>query len=647
MILELQIENLALLRQATIPLRGGLCALTGETGAGKTLILRALALLRGDRAGKEHVREGADECRVSALISLSDEKIHDLSPMLEATPVEDGELLLTRVISADGRGRCYLNDRLVPLQKLRSIASATIDILGQGESQKLMDPTHRAALLDGYGNLYEAHARWLAARERALAIRTRRDQLHRGAMERRQRIDFLRFQVEDIDAVDPQPGEWKALKDELSVLSDADALRTLTGAAIDGLYEEEDSIHDRIARWIRQGQDMKEGARELLRPAISALESAASEIDEATAQFRDAFDRVSMDKGRLEEVNERLSAIQRLLDRHGPTEEALLEQRDALKKELDSLITDDGDKETVDAALVEAENELEAVGVVLDDQRRKIGVRLAKSVESELKKLGMAKARFEVSLSPNEGSSVIDRAHASGPSTVDFMLQANPGHPPRPLHQVASGGEAARVALSLRASVSTIHDVPILVFDEIESGVGSRLGEVVARSLSSIATNRQVLVVTHLPPVAAYADHHISVRKDEREGVTESMVAVLSGKAREIEIAAMMRGSNANQKTLAEARSLLEARARDPEAVNRSAKTGPTRPAPTKPRPARPSPARPSPAKPKAAGSKRSRAGEARTAASGGTPKASGGSKRAPARGKAKPRERSAGDDTP
>lgn len=558
MIVELEIENLALIERARIPFGQGLNALTGETGSGKTLVLRALEIIRGARADKEWVREGAGECRVSALVRMPEERLADLTDTLDGVEVEDGELILARVISRDGRSRCYANGRLIPLSQLRAIGALWIDVLGQGESRHLHDAGHRAGLVDAFGNLYQLHAHWLAARERALTARERRDRLIRETLERRQRLDFLRFQRDEIDAVAPRAGEQVELEQELAVLDAAEELAALCREALDLLYEGEESVNDRLARLLRRADAVDPGARHIIAGATEALVRAAAEVDESAAGFRAASDRANDDPARRAELDERLSALRRLLDRYGPSEDRLIAHRATLDAEILALEDDEDATENADAAVATSEAELLKTGAELDAARAREGRKLAKKVQAELRLLGMEHAEFSIALVQNAGAGVIERAQISGPSTVEYLLRANVGHAEKPLAVAASGGEAARIALALRAALSSTLDVPVLVFDEIESAVGSRLGEVVARCLRTISRQRQVLVVTHLAPVAAYADHHLRVGKEMRDGLTTTSVAVLLGEAREAEIAAMIRGEGADGTTHREARALLK-----------------------------------------------------------------------------------------
>ncbi len=556
MLLDLEVENLGVLKQVRASFVDGFNAITGETGAGKSLVLKALALLGGDRADKTQVRDGANEARISGLFRIDDKKREEIAELIAPIEIEDDEILLTRTFSVDGRGRAFANGRLITQGVLKAVGSRLVDILGQGDARLLMESDHRARLLDAYGTLYEDHALYLAARERALSRRERRDRLVNESMQRRQRVDYLRYVLAEIAAVEPKPGEAAQLTAELEVLEAGEDLSALCSEGVFSLYEADSAMTTQIEKLLRRVHGLKDGAQQLLAPARAALERAAVEITEAARELRSAQDSIASDPQRLEVVNSRLDALRKLIDRFGPTEERLLMTRDESESELRALEADDEDQAAADRALEEAVAELDAAATRLDKKRLAAGAKLARAVEKELHRLGMPYARFIVSLTKNPGDAV-SRAQLTGASKVEFLLQANPGLKERPLEEVASGGEAARIALALSATLSDVLDVPCLVFDEIESGIGQRLGDIVADCLADIAKKRQVIVVSHLPAVAAKAQRHLRIVKKTQAGATASMLETLEGRARELEIAAMLRGESHAEKARGTARDML------------------------------------------------------------------------------------------
>lgn len=571
MLVELEIENLALLRRVHVAFAPGFNAISGETGAGKTLVMRALELLRGERADRTQVRDGAIEARVSGLFRVPENLREEIAEAIAPHELEeDDTLLLTRTVGKDGRGRCYANGRLVAQGVLKAVGARLIDLVGQGDAHRLSEPSHRARLVDAFGSLYEDHALYLAARERALSRRERRDRLVADEMLRRQRLDYLRYQLGEIDAVRPLTGELDSLSRESEVLEAAADLRRLAEEGVFELYDSDSAAITVVERLAQRIDALNEGARELLGPAKDALDRAAVELGEATQQLRAATENIGLDPARLDAVNQRLDLLRRLLDRFGPDESTLFQNRVRAESEIATLESDEEDRASADAEFAAAAEELRERGEKLDRSRAEAGSRLARAVERELARLGMPKARFSIDLVRNQGD-VVAAAEISGPSRVEFSLSANPGLKPRPIAEVASGGESARIALALQATLSAVLDTPCLVFDEIESGIGARLGDVVADSLAGLAKQRQVLVVTHVAAVAARAERHLHIAKHSSKDATESEIVALVGAARELEIGAMLRGQDAAEAARDTAREMLrrdgksEKRAKDPK----------------------------------------------------------------------------------
>lgn len=541
MLVELEIENLALVERARIPFQPGLNALTGATGAGKTLVLRALDLVRGGRVDKERLG-GSGECRIAALFRVAPELANSLA---EGADSADGDFLLARTIGPDGRSRCSINGRLASLAELRGLGERLVEVLGQGETARLNDADERALLLDRFSGAGAAFERYRTARAAAVAARERRDSLCARGAERRRALEFARFQIAEIDGVALRPGELAELDAEAALLGAAEELRQTCGTALDDLYDAEGSAVERIGSHARRARALPEAARGLLLPAAEALERSRRELEDAVAEFRALLARAEADPARAAAVDARLDQVHRLLARFGPAEDQLFALRERLGAEVQQLLADEQDTEGADAAVAAADRELEAAAEALERARAKGAGGLAKRVGAALGKLDLGEARFRVALEAFPGASVFERARATGTAAVEFLLAANPGHPERPLHAVASGGEAARISLALHCALADVAATPVLVFDEIESGVGARLGSVVAAALREVAAGRQVLVVTHLPQVAAAAAHHVRAAKHSAGGRTRTSFEVLAGAERRAELAAMADGPKA------------------------------------------------------------------------------------------------------
>lgn len=557
MLVELEIENLALVNRLRIPFTDGLNALTGETGAGKTLVLRAIELLLGDRADRHELRTGTDHCRVAALVRVPARLRETVAPLLEPASLDDdGELVLSRTIGADGKSRCHANGRLVPLATLKAVGTRVFERIGQGEAVALEAPAERARLLDAFGGSSAERQAYVDALSHARALAAEAERLASSTAERQRRLDFLRFQNDEIAAVDPKPGELAELERRMAILDRAQAISTLTQEAVFALNDADGSIVEQLGRFAHRAGELADAG--LLEPARAALERALTELEEAIAAFRAAANSAELDPREADGVERRLSDVRRLLDCYGGDEATLEARRSEIARELDDVEHADSRRDDIARELAEADAALAAAGAALRSAREKSGKKLAEAVKARLRELGMEQARFTVTQTPHDGKTALERARPHGLATVEFMLAANPGHDAQPLSRVASGGENARIALALQSALGQALDVPVLVFDEIESGIGARLGEALGSVLRRLADGRQVLVVTHLAPVAAFARAHLRVEKRVVGGVGETLVHALSAAGREVELAAMMRGRTASDVTRREARQLLD-----------------------------------------------------------------------------------------
>lgn len=557
MLVELEIENLALVSRLRIPFAPGLNALTGETGAGKTLVMRAIELLLGDRAERHELRTGTDHCRVAALLRVPQRLHATLAPLLEpATLDDDGELVLSRTITTDAKSRCHANGRLVPLATLKAVGAKLFDRVGQGEAVALEAPAERARLLDAFGGLHVQRQAFTDALEHARAVAAEAQRLAATTAERQRRLEFLRFQHDDIAAIDPKPGELAELERRMAILDRSQSIAELTQEAVFTLNDADGSIVEQLGRLAHRAQELADTG--LLEPARAALERASTELADAVSAFRAASNSADLDPREAEGVERRLSDVRRLLDRFGGDETTLALRKTELARELDEVEHADERLDGIQRELARADQALAVAGDALRVARERAGTKLAAAVLARLRELGMEQARFTLAQSAHDGATALERARPHGIATVEFLLAANPGHKEQPLAQVASGGENARIALALQAALGQVLDVPVLVFDEIESGIGARLGEALGSLLRRLAEGRQVVVVTHLAPVAAFARAHLRVTKRVVKGVSETYVEALDADAREAELAAMMRGRTASDVTRREARQLLD-----------------------------------------------------------------------------------------
>ena len=547
MLLSLTIDNLVLIDHQVLELGPGFNVLTGETGAGKSMVVDALELVLGGRARPDLVRSGAREAEVAALFEVAPgSRVH---AKLEAAGVPcDRELVVRRVVLAEGRSRAFLNGKLCTAAQLAELAPDLCDIASQHESVSLTDPATHLEYLDAFGKLEPAREA-LARRIEALAALVRRiAQVREAERSRAEREDFLAFQLRELEELDPRAGEEAELESERSRLRHAEKLQGLTQGAADALYEGEDTLCDRLAR-VSSDLDGAAAIDAELASVARAVDAAHAELVEAARALARYAGGIEANPARLAEVDERWFRLQKLLRKHGPTTQELVLHREELDRQI---------RELAGAAdlLAELEQERDAVlgGVSaearsLSKQRRDAASHLAEAIGRELALLGMGRARVVVDVSrvplvsaaelpPVEGA----RLTATGIDRVEFLIAPNKGEEPRPLRKIASGGELSRALLALKRVLAEKGPAGLYVFDEVDAGVSGAIAEVIGRSIADVARHRQVLCITHLPQIAALADQHYLVGKTEQKGRTTSSVRKLSETERVAEIARMIGG---------------------------------------------------------------------------------------------------------
>lgn len=536
MLRELRIRNLAVIEQVTVPFAPGLNVLTGETGAGKSIVVDAVLLVRGARASADVIRTDADSALIEAVFERSAGPAAEM--LAEAGLGGDDEMLvIRRELSRTGRHRAFVNDSPVTLALLERLGDRLVEVHGQHEHQRLLEPAHQLDLLDRFAGLEERragvaalHAGWQAAREALAGVQGL-------ARDRAQREDLLRFQVGELDAARLRPGEADELRVERRRLQHAERFLAGLAEADARLDDDRDSARAHLGRASRLLGELARLDGGFAEPA-EAVNVALAQVDEALRALRALRESVTGEPGRLQTVEDRLDALSRLHRKYGESEEAMLEFRAAAAAELERLGRAEELRAEHERAHDAASRALEDAAAELSRLRVAAGERLARLAEREVRALGMERALFEVG---------IDRGGAAGLSPrgwdrVEFRLSANPGEDPRPLARAASGGELSRAMLALRAVLSAGDEVATMVFDEIDAGIGGRTGGVVAERLAALAAGAQVLCVTHLPQIAARADHHLRVAKSVRGGRTRAAVAALDGGERVSELARMLGG---------------------------------------------------------------------------------------------------------
>ena len=529
MLRHLKIRNLAIIDELFIEFEPGLNVLTGETGAGKSIIVDALGLALGERAQSEIIRAGSEEAVAEAFFDISNH------PPLEklGIPSDDG-IITRRIISSSGKNKAYINDTMVNVQTILDLGRSIVDIHGQHEHQSLLSADKQRDMLDAYGKLLGTRAELERLYHEAGAIRKELSVLQSNLKEKSHRIDLLRFQVNEIEAANLKAGEYEALSEEKSILSNLARLNELTETAYSQLYSEDGSASEKLSSVIsmlREVSQIDHSASEIL----SSLESALPLIQDSTTSLRGYRDKYDIDPRRLDAVEERLDLIKKLEKKYEKGIENILKYREDILKELQGLEYSDERIKELEDALSEKENELNSIASRLAEMRREVSKKIESSVTAVLKELAMEKAEFRVDIKPCPVT-------ATGADAVQFLFSANKGEPPKPLHKVASGGELSRIMLALKGILAEEDKIPVLIFDEVDAGIGGAAAKHVGIRLKGLARGHQVLCITHLPQIAALADNHIMVEKVQKKDGVRVKVKKPQTKEREEEIARMLSG---------------------------------------------------------------------------------------------------------
>lgn len=548
MLVDLSIRNLAIIDTLHVPFQPGLTILTGETGAGKSIIIDAVNLIMGGRASADLIRTGADEATVEAVFALPEGA--PLAARLAEAGIEcDGELLVKRVISRSGRNRVFVGGGLSTLAILADIARELINIYGQHESQTLLRTDNHLTLLDGFGGLLSLREAYMAVYGDYRGTLDRIRTLEEGEREAARRLDLLSFQGGEIREAALRPGEDEDLERERGLLAHGEKLLCTSQEAYAALYGDDGAVLDRLAE-VKVKVAAIAGIDESLAPLLESLAGAAAQLEDAAITLRDYASRVEADPARLDQVEERLDLIRRLKKKYAPTLEEIIAYGQEADREIDSLANRERTRGELDAALQTLRKELAVKGAELSAKRRAAATELKKAMEREIHQLAMKHALFEVAFEE------FPEPRATGLERAEFLFSPNPGEEPKPLSKIASGGELSRLMLALK-QIHPESDVPTLVFDEVDTGIGGATSALVGEKLKRVSRGQQVLCITHLPQVAAFADHHYQVEKRVEGGRTATAVTPLQGEARVAEMARMLGGVTITDRTLEHAREMI------------------------------------------------------------------------------------------
>lgn len=557
MLKHLHIRNFALVESLELDFGAGMTVLSGETGAGKSILLDALGLTLGDRADSSVIRHGEERAEISATFQL--QGLPEVRAWLAERELEmDDECILRRTVSTDGRSRAYINGQPAPVQSLKELGEQLVDIHGQHAHQSLLKRDVQRQLLDSFAGHTELARETASACRQWQRLNDEFARLSRAAAERDARLELLRYQVQELDALKLVSNELTELDEEHARLANANRLLEGAQGAVTLLYEgDEHNISAMLERTLSELQELQ-GYDSSLTPACELLEGATIQAREAATELRRYVDRLELDPERLARVEQRLADIHELARKHRVSPEALPELQQQLQQELDELDQAgtrlEGMQSEIDRMLAQYRNYAEQ----LSTGRSKAAKKLAELVSANMQELGMGGGRFDITLLPLDNT-----PSPNGLESIELQVSANPGQPLRPLSKVASGGELSRISLAIQVITAGQEGIPTLIFDEVDVGVGGGVAEMVGRQLRALGENRQVLCVTHQPQVAAQGHNHFRISKSSQGEVTRTEVWALVGEERVAEVARMSGGVKVTEQTLDHARELISQAQRD------------------------------------------------------------------------------------
>ncbi|MBN1270333.1 MAG: DNA repair protein RecN [Kiritimatiellae bacterium] len=550
MLKTLRVKNLALVEKIQVDFEPGLNVITGETGAGKSILIGALALLIGERADKTLIRAGEEACGAEALFDLTDPS--DVDAVLEAQGLpacEDGRLVIRRIVKVSGSSQNAVNDSPVTLQVLKQLGECLVDMHGPHDHQSLLNADSQLEMLDAFGHLWKERAAYEVPYGRLNELQKRRAALEGDDRDIAERIDMLAYRVKEIEEAKLREGEEEEIEKEHLVAGNAQRIMELAGEILRLLTEGEGSVYesltaarkatDELSRLLPEGEGW-----------LGEVDGIVGRVQELDRDMRGVAERIESDPARLRWLDERLTVYQRLRKKYGPTVGDVLAKLEESRTRLHDLQTRGEQLAALEQDLEKVGGELRARAEDLRAKRRAVAEKLAAAVQKELAALGLPHGRFEVEFKEAD-------ARPSGMDEIEFQFAPNVGEPMHPLRVIASSGEISRVMLAIKTVLANHDRIPVLVFDEIDTNVGGEMGSAVGRKLAEVAGQHQVICITHLPQVAVHGREHFAVAKYVSGGRTFTKVERLDGKGRVEEVARMLGGRDLTSVTLEHARQML------------------------------------------------------------------------------------------
>ncbi|MBI4710305.1 MAG: DNA repair protein RecN [Nitrospirae bacterium] len=546
MLKELHIKNLAIIDDITIEFGDRLTVLTGETGAGKSIIIDALCLALGERASGEIIRSGEKEALVEAFFDIPPKNLNQKSRQTLAdagTSADDG-LIMKRIVSAQGKNRAYINDSMTGVQTLSDISRNLIDVHGQYEHQSLLSSDNQLDLLDAYGGLVSEREGLASVYQSLVSANRNIAELIEKEKERAQRIDMLQFQTSEIKTANLKTGEEEGLVEESGILSNVSRLMELAHGAYESIYSSEAACLTNLFRTINAFKEIA-NIDNKAQDAAKSLQDAAPLLEEAAHFLRDYKERLNFDPERLAVIQERLEFIKGLKKKYRGDIESILAYKVKAEEELAGMQNAEERLELLKDEREGLKKELTEKAGVLSQKRKAVAKKIETAVVKELAELSMPDTKFSINMTAELGDDTLDgfKAHPKGIDKIDYLISTNVGEELRPLSKVASGGELSRIMLALKGILSGGDKIPVLIFDEIDAGIGGRAAETVGQKLKNLSKKHQVICITHLPQIASYGDSHLRIEKKVKGQRTVVEVKALEKEERTIEIARMLSGN--------------------------------------------------------------------------------------------------------
>ncbi len=576
MLRRVYIKNYALVEEGEIEFQPGLNIITGETGAGKSILLGAIGTLLGERTSATMLRAGEAKAIIEGHFSIRG--LPWVQQYLRERELDspDEELIIRREILASGRSRAFINDTPVTLDEVETVANMLVDLHGQHEHQSLLRVAEHLNFLDAYGQLQELREQVQRQYHEVESLRRELQSLKEQEQSFREKADYLKFQIEEINKVDPQPGEEEELLAEEKRLAHSHDLLENCARLANMLYEQEGSATDLLGQAIQILNHLQQ-LDSYFEPLNRELETALIAIEEVVKSCQSYASKIEINPERLEEVRARLAEFTRLKKKYTTDMDGVLQRRDALQKELARIEFLDEEIAGLEEKLSQAIDRYRKAAVALSEKRRATAAKLEQEIPAILQEIGMSGSEFKVQFAAEEdpqswleldGRRV--RVFATGIDRVEFFISANPGQPPRPLQKVASGGEISRIMLALKKAIAHSVEIPVLIFDEIDIGVSGRVAEAVGRKLRELADTHQIICITHLPQIASAGQTHFLVEKIQTDDQTQTTVRRLAEEEREWAIARLLGGETITEAHLSSARELLQAQKKASASVSSS-----------------------------------------------------------------------------